>query len=257
MAGVGLGMLAEPAPAVDLFQEISNHITWLEEEICHVLADIRILESEMRAIRQRTELFLESYYVEVGALIQNLHRINSEIHSLEHKDLQKLPTAIGKSDAFEEPMLAEEGLEDIEQKELKALYRLLVKYCHPDSGRGKKGHSKKERFLKLQHAYEERDLAALIRIEQQVAQKPKKSFSETNIQKLERLEKELDSVTRRKTALELQKNKLMALPAYQLMQKIRWGKLCGRDVLKEIKYKITRQLAHSEENLLRLRHKLV
>lgn len=255
----------------DGYGEINQQIAWLEGAIAEELGNLRILSSELKYLEKELNNFLTDYYAQVGHLFEELRQIDLIIKSIEKNkrtefrlspqvvvanDHQKQGGFGENDEEQEDDLFGEEAAEeiysapDIEHKavedELRRIYRKLAKICHPDMFPNDP--YAKEIFAIIGSSYKNRDLATLIKIEQTFIDK-KKNMAENSIEKLERLEKQYDSLLKESDSTKLRKHHLINSSGYKLRQKVLWHKMCGEDLIATTKNRVSSQIAEKREYL--------
>lgn len=148
---------------------------------------------------------------------------------------------------------------DTVRAEVKQLYRKLVKIVHPDSN-GKAGEQdgkaliSPEMFEMLQDSYKSGDLAALIRLEQTV-QSTLAHPQESDLNRLERLEKQHDMLSRQSDGLKVRKHHISSSPTYNLKKQVQWYKMCGKDLVATIIERVEEEISQKQRILEYIKQK--
>ena len=210
---------------------IEQQASWLEREICSSAAEVRILNSEINQIKKKLEVFINNYLEEVSDIIEKSVEVDKKLKEI-------FPSANNNSIILDDEEINffyedAEKAESAREKEIKKLYRKLAKKCHPDTTSDP---DSLDIFNILRLAYEKGDLNGLIKIEHALLSKDFKDESE--VQKLERLEKEHDEILKEKDKLKITKHSLINSKAYKLQQIYRWHLMCGDDLVSRIKERV-------------------
>lgn len=254
----------------DDYGEINQQIAWLEGAIAEELGNLRVLSSELKYLEKELNNFLTDYYAQVGHLFEELRQIDLTIKLIEKSKKTEFRLSsqlvvandhqrqevIEEDDEEQEDDLFGEAVEEIYsapdtkhgaiEAELRRIYRKLAKICHPDMFPNDP--YAKEIFAIIGSSYKNRDLATLIKIEQTFIDK-KKNMAENFIEKLERLEKQYDSLLKENDNTKLRKHHLINSSGYKLRQKVLWHKMCGEDLIATTKNRVSSQIAEKREYL--------
>jgi len=218
-------------------REINGQILWLQQRINEELLNVRILSSELDEIEGSLDEFLAEYCREVGPLFEKNKLIDKELSS---KNLRLTEaTEVAAEELVEDINFSyvEASKEKLVEKEIKRIYRKLAKICHPDSA--KDDPYAGERFSMLSESYEEKDLSTLIGLEQALEEE---SRHENAIEKLERLEKQYDTIVNKNDNLKWKRFEVVNSPEYRLQQRVKWHRMCGENLIERIKSKIEKQI---------------
>jgi hypothetical protein len=200
-------------PQNDSREIISHEFGNLLAEFEHLTAQNYLLESEVEYLEHIVDEFLMEYYEQVSAVIlENPNLLNSK-----------------KQTEEEDNFYATHKLADAEEFELKRIYRRLVKKFHPDSNANG---SNAEVFRKIQELYLKKDLGELIKLETGSNNSFEKSGNVVN--DIEKLEKEIKTLEKSQTNLLSKKRNLVNSSEYKLLLKVRWHKMLGEDLIKDI-----------------------
>ncbi len=218
--------------------EITNQILFLENEIGSLMGELRILSEELKVIESDLEEFSTEYNKEIAPICEELLIINSII---KHTDSNP-----NESQTFEtnDDDMNFYYVSDCEEKvlknELKHIYRRLAKKLHPDMQKGME-HISDRLFKELTHSYMNNDIAGLMRIEEEFFES-KKYSGESQIQKLERLEKRHDKLKNDIDKLKIKHNTIRNSQTYKLQQRVKWHKMCGQNLIQTIKERVKKDL---------------
>lgn len=133
-------------------------------------------------------------------------------------------------------------------KEINRIYRTIVKFCHPDSSEADP--DAKEAFSMLYNAYKNKDLKTLLSLErifignETLEEIPKKSSknAKDNKERLNLLKEQYAKIKNENKALVDKKKSLRKSDMFLLQRRIKWAKICGNDMLKEIKNSTQKEL---------------
>jgi len=215
---------------------IISEISSLQAKIDKHSLEQRILSREVESLEASIKNFVDTYFQEISYLIDpNLEK--KQKPSQEYSDLEEI----------EPDKLEKEKLIDTE---LKSVYRKLVRICHPDIA--SIGKNEKEIFFMINEAYNDRDLASLIKLEkilcdEQESEHESKSSELSYIENhLQSLRTEYASIINEIEKLKLKKDNLVYSSANVLMRKITIAKIHGKDLIEEIKEEMIKSMTSGD-----------
>jgi molecular chaperone DnaK (HSP70) len=197
-------------------------ISRLEDEIAKSFTEINILSVELKQLEYEIGKFIDEYYQSVGFLFKNDAK---EIRTDKAKVSIKV-SSVNKSKSV--------NLNDT----LSKLYKKLAKMCHPDAQHEA---TDGNLIVNVNKAYESKNLEELIKIEQYLIGEGQYQ-DESPQSKLLRLSQSYDELLVRLKTLKERKNELMQSPEYELRRQVIWAKMCGEDLIAEIKRNITQRM---------------
>ncbi len=258
--------------------EIKLHISLLEEKIGKELGNLRIITADFKAMKREIDKFLDMYYEQVGVLFEELQEVEKILSRIgrkktqgfgfeEHKEEARYSGNIsniprkpsGNSDNVSDTprrnladmksgaAFRSHSNESVVEGEIKRIYRRLAKVCHPD--KFPDDPNAQEIFSLITDAYESRDLGVLVKMEQVFASKQRFS-NEHPVERIERLEKQYDSILKEQDEIKKRKHKLLISQDYKLWEEVRWQRMCGRDMVAGIRENVAQKLADKREVLL-------
>jgi len=255
----------------DLYQEMRTQLRWLEEQVSREEAELRVAAGELEAMKTNHNRFMQYYTESVGKLVQELALVeeliseqmgegaaaaldNEELSEDEREDRAVLQL-------LEEQEVQASTQEEINgfgarEEEVRRLYRELAKRMHPDVNRWDMDAG--DRFAQLQVAYQQRDLATILRLERlfnnAAEEQLKKQSSLVGITiessepqqdvlfRLEKLEKEYDGLRQKHDRVKKDKHDMLNSSSYNLYARVKWSRMCGEDLVESIRLNLERKL---------------
>ncbi len=221
--------------------EILKEIKALRKKIDEDNCRYRILLLEVENLELLISEFTEYYYSVVGYLAPHVKNDN------EFKD--RSLTIFQKEELdFDYAMLRNQDREGFVTVEIRNIYRKLVRLCHPDTTnvRG----DEKEIFSLVNKAYNDRDLAGLIKLEKILCTSDEEDLSEGK-DGLTILRKEYASIVNEIDKLEIKQYNLLNSAANILRQRVITAKIQGYDLIDEIKQEMLKSINQDDYYLHR------
>ena len=198
-----------------------NEIKRLEEEIAKSFTEINILSVELNQLEYEIGKFIDDYYKSVGFLFKNNEKemrtdkskVTIQVTSSSLNKSMDLNVTVGK------------------------LYKKLAKMCHPDI----QPNSTDDLIVDVNKAYENKNLEELIKIEQYLIGEEQYQ-DESPQSKLLRLSQSYDELLIRLKELRERKKEVEKSPENELRRQVIWAKMCGEDLIAEIKRNITQRM---------------
>jgi hypothetical protein len=205
---------------------------------------LKLLETQARgALQLEEELtqFIDHYYREVGAYVEELTRIESELSALAKPDFAISTISSAMHDAA---LQAQHDRAD----ELKRRYRTLAKVVHPDAAVSEEDLTlRSERMLEVNAAYVQGDLARLVSMEAAWAREylwdlPEEARMRALLDYIATVEKAADHYR-------AERHGLMHSPVYELMLRATSARLAGGDWIAAVVDNIKMAIAAKERSL--------
>lgn len=200
------------------------------------------LEREARRMLQlETELsdFAARYYAQVGRYVERLAWLESQL-------LTAAPQEASSGTIRE--AIAQSGMKETRQAELKQRYRMLAKEIHPDRAMMIDGAGDRASQMQvLNAAYQRGDLAAMLRIEADM-------LLTTIDESLPALEERLRAVERAADTYAQGYRELLNSPFNELMLRAMSARIAGWDWMEAVVKRIERAIAESETLLAEAQH---
>lgn len=211
--------------------EIASHLAWLEQETARILSSVRLLAAEIECVEAHMREFFHDYYGSVGRYFNDN---TSPLRRSDAGDAEEGEAAVayaGLATVDKSGSAVYIKHDAIKQREVKRIYRRLVKRCHPDISPYPEA---KSLFRRISDSYKQGNLSQLLLVEAAM-QDAENYGGETAVQRLERLEKRYELVAQEYEALLRKKEQMKASSAYELWQRVFREKARGRDILRDIK----------------------
>jgi hypothetical protein len=209
-------------------KQIDGQIRFYADKIDEYSSEVRVLRTELELVEGELYFFLEDYYTKISQYVLDIMQTSKQ--DAEVKEFAENIYLLNRK-KFE--------AKDIE---LKKIYKRLVKIFHPDSLELGDVPDKEELFKEVQALYLQRNYSGLVEIlnafdggsEDARAQES----TENKIQRLEKLEKKYLSYSKERNELDAKLQNVLASKEYKLFERVKWGKLVGKNVFDDIIYHI-------------------
>ena len=210
-----------PKNAIDTLSEIEDNIEFFTRKISKLKFSVKVLERELKIIEDQLDEFLMLYYERVSdqCLDKGLAGSGASVGAFDFDNIE-----------FERQSITS-SYKEAHGKELKKLYRELVKELHPDSVSNK---FERESFNRLNEIYKNGDLEEMVFFKAKLDNR-KKDFNNINFVKLiEDLEMEEKYLSRKYEKLLQEKHKVQSAPEYKLFCRYRLAEVRGDDFFDQI-----------------------
>lgn len=232
---------------------IRRQINWYREHIAVEAHRLYTAEKEFQSLQTPLNQFLEHYYQEVGVLFAELSQLNKKSSS----PGVPTPEMVGEDSRQSVKAAKEQRSGGVEEKpknaentpperDIKTLYRRLVKYCHPDSYPGDPDAA--QVFALLTKAHQEGDLQMMIQVEQALTAEGMGEGT-SSVAVLECLEREYDILLQKYNRISQSYVRLKQSPEFELFQKSELQGQQGKDLVQTIKANIHQRLSESKKEL--------
>lgn len=210
-----------------------HHLIALETRTIRTMSALDRESEALAGLEAELESFLEDYYAKVGALFEELARLEQDLGSIQGYVVPK------SNDIVIKPIKPSQSPQ---KNELKSLYRTLVKNHHPDVSSHRSG----EWMQAINDAYARANMAELVRL-QWSGPDVESATPEQQIEKLEQqcagLQEALQQVQQRQTQLKQSS-------AYALMCKALQLRLCGQDFIGQMKAHVQHLISQKKREIL-------
>jgi len=176
----------------------------------------------LRQVEQELEAFLDSYYAQVGGLVDELQVLEQQLPDAPPPDAAGMPPA---------PL---PGLDS----QVKTLYRKLVRQCHPDTAGESETSARAIRHLNA--AYAQRDIGELWKLQWELERDTAAHSPQRRVAQLKAHYEQMQDALNR---VEARRQALLDSPGYALMQRAVQLRLCGQDFMELVKAHLSRRIA--------------
>ncbi len=189
----------------------------------------------MLQLEEELSTFAQHYYEAVGEVAERLAHVEQQI----------LDEALQTEVTFAIPdMLAQRDASAARRHELKTRYRNLAKEIHPDRAMTVRGAGARANHMHaLNEAYQQRDLAALLKLEAEMLLAPLAEMDTTQTYDLERALREVEKAA--ETYAEGYRV-LLGSPLNELMLRAMSARLAGWDWVQSVVRKLERTIEEKE-----------
>ncbi|MBY0355350.1 MAG: J domain-containing protein [Rickettsiales bacterium] len=171
--------------------------------------------------------FLADYYVKVGPLLYTLDSLRAQ------QQRTRRPDSTHEANLLSDECRLNKGGSAL-SSEMKRLYRELAKTYHPDGHIG----PSEEMMRVINHAYAQKNLASLWKLSLGLREQTTEDLQ----RRLENIRQSLQSIQESVHALEQSAE-------YQLMQRVFYARLSGRDLIRRIVEDLAQDIAREEQRL--------
>jgi len=227
----------------------SSEISFRIDMIARGLKYLDLASQSLRKLENELQLFLDEYYARVGHWFQQLEDLH--VHPVPQEN-SAVAAATPLRQVYNEVSLEEDELasplKDID-RELKQLYRKLVKRYHPDAVAPKPSELKESNVIQcINLAYADRSLSDLWQVEyetllQTMEVHPIEDLMQILQERYERLVASIQRVVHYRKAL-------MNSPAYALMKRHQQMKYMGEDLMESVIEEVKEQVRNARSTLV-------
>ncbi len=216
---------------------------YLRARLSHALKHLEIHARAALALELELTGFIETYYAAVGAYVEKLVALESQIEAEHHPHGEEEFAAITSAmhDAAKQAQLDRAN-------ELKKRYRTLAKHIHPDVQSSEDYVEAAVKMQEVNEAYDARDLAKLVRLQAEWTLENILNMSEDI--RLPELRAQLLAVEKATTQYQQERLGLMHSPVYELMLRATSARMAGRDWIAAVVHKIKTAIALKERTLV-------
>ena len=226
---------AATRPRPSLEERVTAQEAWLlRHSLSHLLERLARDTQQVRQLESEMEAFLSEYYERVGGYFEQLERLNYSIAALdEEREAQaQSPAALSPT-----PLA----------REIKQLYRSLVKEFHPDRLQAAGSKPRSEVIQRINSAYAAQDLAELWRI-RLLAEQPGSAA-----ERVVRYREYYRAMHQLVEQIAARRESMTSSAAYALMQRAQEARLEGQDLISHIIRKVRQQIGRKRSELAQLR----
>jgi hypothetical protein len=213
---------------------------YLRARLTHALKDLEMHARAALALENELTAFIETYYDAVGEYVEKLSQLESELEGTHGNEEEFAAITSAMHEA------AKRAQQD-RASELKQRYRTLAKNIHPDMQTTTDG-SAAVQMQEVNEAYDQRDLARLVRLQGQWTLENILSMPEDI--RLPELRAHITAVEKASQQYQQERMGLMHSPVYELMLRATSARMAGRDWIAAVVHKIKAAIALKERSLV-------
>lgn len=211
-----------------------HHLIALETRTIRTMSALDRESEALAGLEADLEAFLESYYAQVGALFEELARLEQDLGHIQGCFPPKSRDSI-----VIKPIKPSSSPH---KSELKSLYRELVKTHHPDVS----SHSNGEWMQAINDAYARANMAELVRLQWSAPT----TESVSPEQQIEKLEQQCEGLQEALKQVQQRQLQLKQSSAYALMCKALQLRLCGQDFIGQMKAHVQSLISQKKREIL-------
>ncbi len=210
-----------------------HHLIALETRTIRTMSALDRESEALAALETELEAFLDQYYAKVGALFEELARLEQDLGHIQGFFPPR------SSDIMIKPI---KSPQNPAKNELKALYRELVKSHHPDVS----SHNNGEWMQAINDAYAQANMAELVRLQWSAPTSDLVSAE----QQIEKLEQQCEDLQHALIQVQQRQLHLKQSSAYALMCKALQLRLCGQDFIGQMKAHVLGLISQKKREIL-------